>query len=103
MQHNIDVANNQIACLMSQIEKVKDECLEKENLNNKYFATVIVNIKNASKLNNELCNRIPEINEKAYHLLEALQNNDIIDINTIKSELQNSRPGPEEYGDVSSF
>lgn len=88
---------------MSQIEKVKDECLEKENLNNKYFATVIVNIKNASKLNNELCNRIPEINEKAYHLLEALQNNDIIDINTIKSELQNSRPGPEEYGDVSSF
>lgn len=90
LQNKIEEANDQIDYLNSEIEKEKTKYLDKEKLNNKFFATIISNIKNASKLNNELCNRIPEINEKAYHLLETLQNNDTIDVDTIRSELQKS-------------
>lgn len=49
----------------------KDECeraeIEKKEAQ-KRVSTIISNLKNASKLNNELCNRIPAIGEKSYRV-----------------------------------
>lgn len=68
------------------LDNQNSQILKKEE-QKKYLCTLTTNIKNASKLNNELCNRIPELSEKSYHLLEALQANKINDKDVLKSEI----------------
>lgn len=62
----------------------------KKDLEDKYgkaMSTIISNVKNASKLNNDLCNRIPEINAKSYSLLETLQKSGISDQALMQKEI----------------
>ncbi len=54
------------------------------------LSTIILNIKNASKLNNDLCNRIPEISESSYATLETLQKGDVQDADLIAQQLSKS-------------
>lgn len=72
-----------------QVEKDKESLINERIKDKKNISTIIASMKNASKLNNELCNRIPEINEKAYHLLETLQR-EKCNTEAVESELQKS-------------
>ena len=56
----------------------------------KKIAVISLNMKNVSKLNNEFCNRIPEITENSYHMLEVFSENGFKDIKTYEKELQHS-------------
>ena len=71
----------------------KDECeraeIEKKEAQ-KRVSTIISNLKNASKLNNELCNRIPAIGEKSYRVLETLQDSGIENDEVLKGEIIHS-------------
>lgn len=80
--------------LQSQLENTKKEINllkevrdDKDSEKNKYFSVIVTNIKNASKLNNELCNRIPNITEETYHLLEVLEENGITNEELRKNEI----------------
>lgn len=90
LQDEIVQAKNDLTQLNEAIIKSKADKESEDDLKNKYLAIIITNIKNASKLNNDLCNRIPEITEKAYHLLETLQANGTINEETIRSEILKS-------------
>lgn len=72
------------------LEEEKQKKEEEKKSFYRYVSTIISNLKNASKLNNELCNRIPEINETAYHLLETLQASGIEDAEVVQSEIVKS-------------
>lgn len=62
--------NNEIRTLENRIDKEKSEESGKYS---KAITTIISSIKNASKLNNDFCNRIPEITTKSYKTLEMFQ------------------------------
>lgn len=64
--------------------KLKNDTI-KNNL-----SIIVSNLKNASKLHNEFCNRIPEISEESYHLLETLSKADEIEQETKKDEIMRS-------------
>ena len=68
----------------------KKQKLQEYNEKNKNISIIVTNIKNASKLNSELCNRIPQITEKSYHLLETLLDSKVEDDNIISSEIKKS-------------
>ncbi len=82
--------------------KEKDETIDnltssnsaiKKKLEDKYgkaMSVIISNIKNASKMNNDLCNRIPEINAKSYSLLETLQKSGVSDQTLMQQEITKS-------------
>jgi hypothetical protein len=59
--------DRQITDLVASNHAQKAELVDKYG---KTLATIISTTKNASKLNNDLCNRIPEINAKSYSLLD---------------------------------
>lgn len=62
--------------------------LKKEN--EKLISTITLNYKNASKLHNDFCNRIPEISAESYHLLKVLEQNAEIDDDIKIEELEKS-------------
>lgn len=66
------------------IAKAKvDECLSR-------IGTIASQVKNISKLNNDFSTRIPELTERAYHILEILQIGNITDRETISDEMRNA-------------
>ena len=70
-----------------QNSKKLESDLEKESLNHtrdldklkknseNFISTITLNYKNASKLHNDFCNRIPEISAESYRLLKVLELN----------------------------
>lgn len=98
IKHDYEAKVQQLADLAADKEKqiadivaLKDA--QKSELEDKYgkaLATIISTMKNASKLNNDLCNRIPEINAKSYSLLEALQKSGISDQALMQEEIAKS-------------
>lgn len=56
----------------------------------KYVSTIITNLKNISKLNNDLCNRIPEVSEKSYRVLETLKASGSQDTDIFREEVKES-------------
>ena len=79
--------DRQITDLVASNHAQKAELVDKYG---KTLATIISTTKNASKLNNDLCNRIPEINAKSYSLLEALQKSGITDQALMQEEIAKS-------------
>lgn len=65
---------------------VKVHELEMET-NKKYVSTIISNLKNMSKLNNDLCNRIPAISTQSYHVLETLKESGVQDAVLLRKEI----------------
>jgi len=59
--------------------KSSEARINENEKNVKAMATIISNLKNASKLNNDLCNRIPKTTASSYATLEALQQGRITD------------------------
>lgn len=53
----------------------------------RHISTIISNLKNMSKLNNDLCNRIPDISTQSYHILETLKASGVQDADLIRSEI----------------
>ena len=83
--------------LKEQKEKICNILSAKEEaakeLEHKYKKTVSViatNIKSISKLHNELCNRIPKISEKSYHILMAMEQSGVENVEVAKKEINNS-------------
>ncbi len=73
---------------IQELEEVSEKARTDEYTKcTKSISTIISNLKNASKLNNDLCNRIPEINEASYATLDTLQQGAIEDEELIKKEL----------------
>ena len=56
----------------------------------KHVATIISNLKNMSKLNNDLCNRIPAISTQSYHILETLKESGVQDADLLRKEILES-------------
>lgn len=79
---------------IAELEREKgDIAKELKEESEKQLAVFLQNLKNASKLNNDLCNRVPEISEKAYHVLESMlegAESGAIKKSKIKEEIQRS-------------
>lgn len=95
IKHSFD---NKLKFLTSEVDKKEKEIQDLQKQNNeikinehtkstKAIATIISNFKNASKLNNDLCNRIPEIAVSSYATLETLQKGEITNEELLKQEL----------------
>lgn len=86
-----------LECMQNDFEQYKQKVdIEKKQISreydekNKNISVIVTNIKNASKLNSELCNKIPQITEKSYHLLETLLSSKVENDNIIRSEIEKS-------------
>lgn len=62
--------------------------LKKDHEN--FISIITLNYKNASKLHNDFCNRIPEISAESYHILKVLQENEEIADDIKIDELEKS-------------
>ena len=72
------------------VAKKDAQIKELEDKYRKALSTIIGTTKNASKLNNDLCNRIPEINARSYSLLETLEKSGISDQELMQGEIAKS-------------
>lgn len=59
-------------------------------MSKKHVSTIISNLKNMSKLNNDLCNRIPAISTQSYHVLETLRESGVQDVDLLRKEIAES-------------
>lgn len=98
IKHDYETTSKQLADEVADKERtivdlVASNHAQKAELEDKYgkaMSTIISTMKNASKLNNDLCNRIPEISAKSYSLLEALQKGGIADQELMQEEIAKS-------------
>lgn len=73
---------------IEQLEKNKQDDIDNQySKGQKTLSSIFANYKNASKLNNDFCNRIPEITEKSYETLETFQKAEIADKELLFQEL----------------
>ncbi len=87
MESIIVEKDNKIDDLVASNNAIKKQLEDKYR---KAVSTIISTTKNASKLNNDLCNRIPAINSKSYALLETLQKSGISDQTVLQNEIVKS-------------
>lgn len=87
MEGTIVEKNARIDNLVASSNVLKKQTEDKYK---KAMATIISTTKNASKLNNDLCNRIPDINARSYSLLDTLQKSGISDQTVLQHEITKS-------------
>lgn len=90
LEKKLENFENDFELYKQSVDSEKEQILQEHNEKNKNISLIVTNIKNASKLNNELCNRIPEITEKSYHLLDTLINSKLDNDELICSEIEKS-------------
>lgn len=77
LQNLLDTEKQENATLKKQFEELLNshalECTSSLEKNQKQMKIMLLNLKNASKLNNELCNRIPGLSESSYKILLTLE------------------------------
>lgn len=102
-KNEVDELHNKAEELKMQVKKLqgdvcvqKGEIIKQRNEMMQRIADISINIKNASKLNNEFCTRIPGITEKSYHLLEVFSEHKLENDPRIKKELSLSYKEFEE-------
>ncbi len=90
LRENIEILEQEIKEYEIRLERESQRYFPKNREKRECFYTILSNLKNASKLNNELCNRIPELSEKTYRILKLISKGDLQYSEEIKGELQNT-------------
>ena len=90
LQSSLKVLEEKNQELQRSLEVQEKEATERLNDVLRKMEVISVNQKNASKLNNEFCTRIPDIAERSYRMLETLQSSEIKDTELLQREIHHA-------------